>query len=156
MQQNSQDLNLLIQRDAESKLLLHVGEELKKFFDPKIIRREHYHRDETKVLVKEVAEDNPFASVPKFAQVNVIANVTFHLLAQQLALFFISQPQESRSDIYEVAFGNIRALTAQYLKQIKEEIQNETNGEGRSGGENSSDVGVSSLGGAGQQDQDRV
>jgi hypothetical protein len=64
---------------------------------------------------------NPRSVITPMGQVNMIANVTFHLMAQQLALLFTQAPDMSREKVYQTAFENVRKLTLTYLNMIRED-----------------------------------
>lgn len=68
---------------------------------------------------------NPRSAVTPMGQVNMMANVTFHLMAQQLALLFTRQPDMSRIRVFDTAFDNVRKLTKTYLDLIERDSPRE-------------------------------
>jgi hypothetical protein len=139
--QNVMDLKILAIKQAEADLLKHIGEELKKFFDATAITYREDGRDcadpdgSFSTVYRMEKHGNPRSLISPMAQVNMVANVTFHLMAQQLALLFLSKPQLSRVETFETAFDNVRALTMQYTRQIREEAKHEIIIEGHSAGQ---------------------
>ena len=75
---------------------------------------------------------NPASSVQPLAQLNMVANVTFHLLAQQLALVLHQMPELNRETVLKTTFENIRKLVSKYTKMVEseKETQNEAHDQG--------------------------
>lgn len=146
MQPHDTPLKTLMIKETEADLLKHIGEELKSFFNPETIQYSEWRGPPPFVeekpqpsLWQRFEQRNPRADIAPMAQINIVANVTFHLMAQQLALLFLSKPGISRTEVYDTAFSNVRALTLQYIKQIREETH-ETDGEGSNDRQNPSNL----------------
>jgi len=124
---------------TQASLLSHLGEELHKFFSE---NRIEYLRDDqaTSNSYLKYETPNPSSSIKPIAQLNMVANVTFHLMAQQLALVLHEMPELNREKVLKTTFDNIRKLVNQYSKEIQKEEENgKTHGEGDSAGPGSPD-----------------
>lgn len=126
---------------AEAALLTELGDKLKTHFSPKIVEYRKVSGERGGLLIGESDElyerlelDNPRSAIKPLAQVNMVANVSFHLLAQQLAVFFGARPEVNKEAVFDTTFDNIRRLTAYYVKLLKEEEQHEGHGERPGGG----------------------
>lgn len=126
---------------TEATLLKEIGEKLRTFFDQESVEYRELEKDVAAMLLngnntlyEKIAVRNPRSAVMPVAQVNMVANVSFHLLAQQLAVFFSTKPEINKDAVFQTTFDNIRRLTAYYVKLLKEEGQNEGHGEGPGGG----------------------
>lgn len=64
---------------------------------------------------------NPRSAILPMAQVNMVANITFHLMAQQIAVLFALKPGTSREKVFETTFENVRKLVLRYVSTINEE-----------------------------------
>jgi hypothetical protein len=108
---------------TQASLLSHLGEELHKFFAPEIEK------------LDKASIPNPRSAIKPIAQLNMVANVTFHLMAQQLALVLHEMPELNREKVLKTTFENIRKLVNQYSKEIQKEEENgKTHGEGHPAG----------------------
>lgn len=77
-------------------------------------------------------EVNPSAAVQPLAQCNMVANATFHLMAQQIAIVLHGMPELKRETVLNTTTENIGKLVEVYLKEIqeKEGTDAEADGEG--------------------------
>jgi len=131
---------------TEAALLTHLGEELHKFFaeyntiytswdeaqvNAGSLRVLYQCQDGAsfvplppalqKMLLFKREEKNPKSSILPVAQCNMVANATFHLLAQQIAIVLHEMPNLNVEKVLETSFANIRKLVARYQKEIQEE-----------------------------------
>lgn len=126
---------------AESGLLKEIGDNLKTYFAPttttyqKVVgERGGLVIGESDNLYEKIEVQNPRSVILPLAQVNMVANVSFHLLAQQLAVFFGTRPEINKEAVFSTTFDNIRRLTAYYVKLLKEEGPDESHGKGTDNG----------------------
>ncbi len=110
---------------TEAELLKAVGDQLHSFFAPKVseyreLPREQGSSEELRYEKVEVA--NPRAAILPVAQVNIVANASFHILATQLAVILHQRPELSAESVYQNTFDNIKRLTARYLEVAKGEM----------------------------------
>jgi hypothetical protein len=66
-------------------------------------------------------EVNPAAAVQPIAQCNMVANVTFHLMAQQIAIVLHGLPELDKEKVFATSFENIKKLVNEYEKEIQKE-----------------------------------
>jgi hypothetical protein len=102
---------------TESQLLTETGEMLRGFFSKELVE---YKPTSTEGTYEKVTRPNPRTSIYPMAQINMISNVIFHIMAQQLAILFYERPNISRQEVFETTSDNIRRLVVKYLKDIKE------------------------------------
>jgi len=136
---------------TEASLLSHLGEELHRFFaDRKPLwtpwdeaqhdaggLRTLYQQVDGKfeplpaslqaLLYFKREEMNPASAVQPLAQCNIVANATFHLMAQQIAIVLHEMPELNKEKVLQTSFENIRKLVTRYMKAIVEETQDENN-----------------------------
>ena len=110
---------------TESALLKDIGERLHSFFSGKTSAYEP--TEDGSGLYKKVECDNPRSAVLPIAQVNMVANVTFHLMAQQLAVLFHQRPTIDKEKVFQTTMDNVRRLTVYYMSLVTEEKLNEDN-----------------------------
>lgn len=131
---------------TEAALLKDIGERLRSFFDE--YQETYVHQDHTDEfytavngedfeqihggLYKLRREKNPRSAIQPMAQINMVANVTFHLMAQQLALLFASRPGINKKEVYDTVLANVKKLVAQYTEAMKEEANEQADGKGSS------------------------
>jgi hypothetical protein len=109
---------------AEVSLLKETGENFIKFFGD---TRTEYDPDLNQAgnfLKREI--QNPFSAILKGGQINTIANVTFHLMAQQIAMVLHTRQNVSKEKIFETTFENIRRLVVRYSQAMREEPEGST------------------------------
>lgn len=74
-----------------------------------------------KLLYLKREEMNAASAVQPLAQCNMVANVTFHLMAQQIAIVLHEMPELNKEKVLETSFENIKKLVVRYSKEIREE-----------------------------------
>ena len=104
---------------TEAALLKDIGERLHLFFSPESVEYKQIPGNEQN-LYEKVSENNPRSAVLPLAQVNMVANVTFHLMAQQLAMLFHQRPEIDKDKVFQTTLDNVRRLVAYYTGVIKE------------------------------------
>jgi hypothetical protein len=113
---------------TEAGLLKTIGEELKKFFAETSVEYLVEHSPATGDGTKDAENTfyvrrevpNPRNAIHPLAQINMVANITFHLMAQQLAVLFNERPGIDRQQVFTTSGDNIKRLTIHYLKLMKE------------------------------------
>lgn len=120
---------------TEAALLKDIGERLHTFFAPDTVEYKKAEGDRAGLTIAEgdelydkVVTKNPRSAILPLAQVNMVANVTVHLMAQQLAVLFYQRKEIDRTKVFETTIDNIRRMTAHYMKLVGEESENEDNG----------------------------
>jgi hypothetical protein len=127
---------------TEEALLVEVSKLFREFFaEDTVIYEPDLEHDGS---YKKRLDKNVRSTILPLAQVNMIANVTFHLMAQQMALLFLERPNIDRKKVFETAGENIKRLTVHYLKLMKES-PDEDNSKGTEAG-NTDSSGVPSAG----------
>ena len=145
---------------TEAQLLSHLGEQLHEFFgdnrtiwttwddaqDGAGVLKNLYQFDGTnytqlpaalqKQLYFKRMQQNPASTIQPVAQCNMVANATFHLLAQQIAIVTAEMPELTMDKVLETSFNNIKKLVDLYADQIKM-AQEEEAKHGKSNGEGS-------------------
>jgi hypothetical protein len=115
---NTRDLAKDFLKVTEAELLVTVGETLKDAFSPTVTIPAHVTEDG--IFVAEKTIPNPRATIPAPTQVSIIINVTFHLLAQQLAIMFMTVKSLNRKDVMKTTMDNLKRLTIVYLRDIRD------------------------------------
>jgi hypothetical protein len=140
---------------TEAKLLSHLGDQLHVFFSDRTpiwtswdeAQKEAgplktlYQVDEhgkqnalpvglQKLLYFKREEMNPASAVKPIAQCNMVANATFHLMAQQIAIVLHEMPNLDKEKVLQTSYDNIRKLVDKYLEMAKQETHNEDHDQG--------------------------
>ena len=87
-----------------------------------------------KILFFKREEANKASAIQPIAQLNMVANVTFHLMSQQLALILHEMPEMNKEKALKTTFENITKLVNRYEEEIqkadKESKDEQTHGKG--------------------------
>lgn len=116
---NEKDLIAVV----EAELLTELSNRLREFFSDKITTYEAHYRDLDdfpKEFFTRKETLNPRSAITPIAQVNIVANVSFHLVAQQIALLFHARKNINKQEVLNTTFDNIRRLVVTYMHSMQE------------------------------------